>query len=211
MAITTSSGGNANIARVINIKTVEDCRNAYNQWAEQYDGELAQQDYVAPVRAAQEVIDAGASLDGTILDAGCGTGLCGVALASAGAKTIDGLDLSPGMLEVAAKTGVYRNLTPADLSKPIPDVQDDSYDVVTCVGTLTHGHVKPVPALREFVRMTKPSGFVVATIIEDVWESGGYAAEVQRLEGEGSVEVISSASKGYRKGVDAVFLVMRKL
>lgn len=211
MATKISYGGNATIERVINSKSVDDTRDAYDAWAEQYDGELADQDYVAPNTAAQETVSAGANITGEILDVGCGTGLCGVALAGAGAKAIDGLDLSPGMLTVAAKTGAYRKLSTADLSKPIPDVKDESYDVVTCVGTLTHGHVKPVPALAEFVRVVKKNGFVVATILEDVWDSGGYAAEVKRLGEQGFVEVVSTKSKSYRKGADAIFLVLKKL
>ena len=79
----------------------------------------------------------------------------------AGAKTIDGVDLSPGMLKIAEKAGIYRHLATADLSKKISDRGDASYDVVTCVGTLTHGHVGPVPALEEFARITRKDGVIV--------------------------------------------------
>lgn len=213
MSVKTSSGGSAGIERVYNTKTVEDCRVAYDEWAEQFNGDIALQDYVAPMHVARALVDAGAKLQGEILDAGCGTGLSGVALVNAGAKTMDGLDLSPGMLKVAAKTGIYRSLAPADLSKPIPDTRDESYDIVTCVGTLTHGHVKPVPALREFVRVVRRGGYIAATILDDIWESDGYAAEVKRLEEQKLVEVMSTASKDYRKaaGVSAMILVLRKV
>lgn len=213
MSVKTSYGGSAGIERVYNAKSVDEVKDAYNEWAEQFDGDIAHQDYVAPMHVARALVDAGANMQGLILDAGCGTGLSGVALVNAGAKTMDGLDLSSGMLKVAAKTGIYRSLAPADLSKPIPDVRDEMYDVVACVGTLTHGHVKAVPALREFVRVVKRGGYIAATILDDIWESDGYAVEVKSLEEQGLVEVVSTASKDYRKaaGVCAMILVLRKL
>lgn len=155
---------------------------------------------------------AGGNLAGEIFDAGCGTGLSGIALVSVGAKTIDGVDVSTGMLKGAEKTGIYRHLAPADLTKEIPDKKDESYDVVTCVGTLTHGHVGPIPALKEFVRITKKGGVIAATVLDDLWVSAGHEAEVKRLEHEGLVDVLSTEKDDYRKaaGVKARILVMRK-
>lgn len=214
MSVKTSSGGSAGIERVYNAKSVDECRNAYDAWAEQFDGDIALQDYVAPMHVARALIDAGADLTkAEILDAGCGTGLSGVALVNAGAKVMDGLDFSEGMLKMAAKTGIYRSLKPADLSKPIPETQDGSYDVVTCVGTLTHGHVKAVPALEEFVRVVRRGGFIGATILDDIWEADGYADEVKRLESRGLVKIVSTESKDYRKAADvsAMILVLKKM
>ena len=116
------------------------------------------------------------------------------------------------MLEIARQSGVYRNLAPADLTKEIPDQANDRYDLVACVGTLTHGHVGPVPALKEFVRIAKTGGMVAATILDDIWEPQGFKAEVDRLQGEGLVEVVSAESEWYRKGagVKARILILRK-
>ena len=65
----------------------------------------------------------------------------------------------------------------------------DSYDVVVCVGTLTHGHVGPA-AFGEFVRLARPGGTIVATVLDDIWDSGGYRAEVDRLAQMAMVEVL---------------------
>lgn len=83
---------------------------------------------------------------------------------------------------------------------------------MTCVGTLTHGHVDPSPALEEFIRITKPGGLIVATIIDDIWATHGYEAEVKRLHDTGLAEVLSTESKAYRQkaGVYAKILVLRK-
>lgn len=50
----------------------------------------------------------------SVLDLGCGTGLSGVALAPFAAR-MEGLDLSPRMLEEAARRGIYAALHEADL------------------------------------------------------------------------------------------------
>jgi predicted TPR repeat methyltransferase len=51
-----------------------------------------------------------------VLDLGCGTGLCGPLVAPQ-ADTIDGVDVSSGMLEQARKLGAYRDLVHADLGE----------------------------------------------------------------------------------------------
>ena len=71
---------------------------------------------------------------------GCGTGLAGQGLAGHGFVTIDGLDMSPEMMQVAARRGVYRNFIAADLNLAL-DMASETYDGASCSGTFTHGHV----------------------------------------------------------------------
>jgi predicted TPR repeat methyltransferase len=53
------------------------------------------------------------------IDFGCGTGVLGLALRDAGLRPpLDGLDLSPVMLDLARATGTYRHLLPANLLLP---------------------------------------------------------------------------------------------
>jgi predicted TPR repeat methyltransferase len=197
----TNTAGSAWLQRAYTLAGPDDARDLYDEWAESYDAELTgeTQGYVGPELAAQAVV-AAAGVEGEILDAGCGTGLVGVALADAGARRIDGVDLSPGMLARAKATGAYRRLAPADLSRPLPSPAD-AYDVVVCVGTLTHGHVGP-HAFGEFVRLTRPGGTIVATVLDDIWDSGGYRAEVDRLAQMAMVEVVSTDLVDYRRAAD---------
>ena len=209
---TTNTGGNPHLARAYSLTGPEEARALYDEWAASFDADITDesQGYVAPGLAAATVARV-AGLDGEILDAGCGTGLVGVELASLGARTIDGVDISPGMLARARETGVYRHLEPADLTHPLP-TPADAYDVVVCVGTLTHGHVGP-GALGEFARLTRPGGMVVATVLDDLWESGGFRAEAERLDQMGLVELREADLVGYRSGagVDARMLVLAVL
>ena len=208
--MTTSTGGDPHLERAYTLSGPDDARALYDEWADTYDADLTgeAQGYVAPSATADAVV-AAAGAGGEILDAGCGTGLVGLELQRRGVGTIDGLDLSPGMLERARATGAYRDLREADLTVAL-DVADDRYDAVVCVGTLTHGHVGP-SVLSEFVRVVRPGGFLVATVLDDIWESGGYRAEVDRLCAGDVLEAVSIEIAPYRSGqqVDCRLLVLR--
>ncbi|KAF2170799.1 hypothetical protein M409DRAFT_18772 [Zasmidium cellare ATCC 36951] len=212
--VTTSSGNNPLIAQIYAAQTPSELQTLYNSWASKYNQDLSEQDYQAPTHVAHAILKhfPGAR---TAFDAGCGTGLSGLALKASlsGLEVLDGVDLSEGMLEEARGTGVYTSLEPCDLTKPLDDAEDGAYDVVICVGTLTHGHVGPVPALGEFVRVVKEGrGVVAATVLDDIWEGEGFKREVERLEREGMVEVLGRESMPYRRaaGVHARVLVLRK-
>lgn len=207
----------SHLAKSYTLTDVNDTRALYDEWAINYDADLAKadQDYVGPASAAAHVlkylgvpqIDPNTEL----LDAGCGTGLVGVHLAQAGAKKIDGVDLSSGMLEVARKTGVYRSLDTADLSSPLVH-KDHTYDVVACIGTMTQGHVGPV-AIDEFARVTKPGGLIVATVLGYIYESDGYKDKVESLVNQGKVQLLTADEVDYRRGagVTARMIVLRVL
>ena len=71
-----------------------------------------------------------------ILDAGCGTGLVGSFVVDR-ARRMDGVDLSPAMLEKARKKRIYDNLYEGDLVAFFRSRPSD-YDVITAAGTLNH-------------------------------------------------------------------------
>lgn len=185
--------------RTYDLKTPEEHMKMYDEWAETYDSDVMGSStlYVGPKKTVEAVQAANGKLDGIVLDAGCGTGLSGVALAQAGAKTIDGIDVSPGMLKLARKTNVYRDLEVADMQVPLKQ-QSDKYDVVTCVGTFTTGHVHADPGLSELVRVLKKGGVLAATVYGALWKSEGFEAEVERLGKTGKVDVISTELTDYR-------------
>ncbi|KAI6086031.1 S-adenosyl-L-methionine-dependent methyltransferase [Hypoxylon rubiginosum] len=209
---TTLAPENVSLAKARGCQSREDCLSLYAQWAATYNVDLADasQNYIAPFLVADMALGFSSHAKGAILDAGCGTGLVGEGLARGGATTIDGLDLSPEMLKMAERTGAYRSLAVGDLTQRIA-IANDTYDIVTCVGTFTQGHVGPDPALGEFVRVTKKDGLILATVLGEIWKSGGYEAEVKRLEAEGLIDVISADLKDYRAGRDkANVIILRK-
>lgn len=115
------------------------------------------------------------------------------------------------MLDVARRSGAYKSLSTADMSKPLPN-KDASYAAVICIGTFTQGHVGP-EAISELVRVVEKGGFIVATVLDSIWESGGYEAAVTALAREGKVDVLSAEQEDYRRGaqVRARLVVLRVL
>ncbi|KAL2816308.1 S-adenosyl-L-methionine-dependent methyltransferase [Aspergillus granulosus] len=195
------------LARAYALSNTTEARILYNEWSAVYDTDLNDAGYASPCRAVETAIKHLPSRPSSseplkILDAGCGTGLVGTYLSTstlANQFVLDGLDLSSGMLSVARSKNIYTSLETADLNEPIPK-PEGSYDVVTCVGTLTEGHVGP-KVLEEFVRVVVPvTGIVVVTVHEKVWESGGFKGEVGRLEGEERVSVVSTEEFGILEG-----------
>lgn len=144
-------------------KTPAQNRDLYERWASTYEsGFINNRGYVYHERVAQVFVDHGGQ--GPVLDIGCGTGIVGEALAALGVAAIDGVDITPAMLERAkAKTisdgPVYRELLEADLTQTL-DIASGSYAGVISVGTFTVGHVGP-EAIDELVRVGR-SGAIYA-------------------------------------------------
>jgi SAM-dependent methyltransferase len=91
-------------------------------------------------------------------DLACGTGRTGAWLKTAGVQAIDGVDLTPAMLERAEARGVYRRLHLGDVAvTPLPAAE---YDLVTAV--LVDEHLPELGSLyREAARIVKPGGCLV--------------------------------------------------
>ncbi|PRZ44183.1 methyltransferase family protein [Antricoccus suffuscus] len=175
------------LKKVYGLTNTADAERVYDDWATTYDSDtVGGMGYVAPALAAERLASLTAP-GAVVLDAGCGTGLAGAELAKRADVVLDGVDLSPGMLDQARARGIYRNLSTADLTKPL-EPANDSYDAVLCVGTLTAGHVGPA-VLDELVRVTKPGGYVVATVHSFVWESEGFRAHLEELDAGTAVTV----------------------
>jgi len=154
-------------------------RQVYDAWAEQYEQDIRRWGYELPERMAillkQYLPPTEAT---TVLDTGAGDGLSGMALQQVGYKHIQGDDLSPGMLQIAKHRGCYEVTRVVDLSKPLP-YDKDSFDAVTCIGTLTY--VEPTAGtLQEFVRVTKPGGYILYSNRND--KADKWRDEEKRLE-----------------------------
>lgn len=155
----------------------------YDLWAKGYDDDLASWSYQAPTVVAQTVVSRHPEA-GSALDVGCGTGLVGRALRARGfAGHILGLDVSQTSREIAQHCGAYDSVEHADLQQRLP-LKDDSVDALVCVGVMTY--LPEVEAVwREFARVARPGGLVVATQREDLWHTRRCQAVVDRLQNQG--------------------------
>ena len=94
-------------------------RSTFDDFAESFDHSLQRLQYRAPqllcdALTAPDVLPRGTDL--TVLDLGCGTGLCGPLLRPM-ARQLVGVDLSPKMLSQAAARGVYDQLNCGELTE----------------------------------------------------------------------------------------------
>ncbi len=110
----------------------------FDRFASTFDEKLRKLDYCAPDLTAaavrKELGEPIAALD--ILDAGCGTGLCGP-LVRPFARCLDGVDLSPGMLEKANERGCYDDLQEAELTAFLASFTA-KYDLIISADTLCY-------------------------------------------------------------------------
>jgi len=153
-------------------------RHLFDQFSSDYDarmvGELG---YAAP-RILRELATfvMPALHDGAlnILDLGCGTGLAGAAFRQV-AKRLDGIDLSPSMVDRARRRGVYDRLSVGDV-EAIPN-GGERYDLIVAADTLVYlGDLSPVFAAAH--RVLKPAGFFLSTVEKD--EGEGFALGPKR-------------------------------
>ena len=162
-------------------------RERYDVWAADYDRDLDELKWSAPQAGAERC--AHFAKDGEeILDAGCGTGLVGVALAELGHTRIVGFDLSTGMLERSAERGVYSELHQGSLLDRLP-FDDGRFGSVVSVGVFTLGHVDG-SAFAELARVTASGGHVSFTFRDDAVDRLGYRAEQQRMIDSGVWELV---------------------
>ena len=121
-----------------------------------------------------------------------------------GYSNIDGVDFSQDMLNLIPK-GVYKSLDKIDLNKPLK-FENNKYDIVICVGTLTYGHVK-AHALNEFKRIIKNKGLICFTINEGIYEKYGFDKKIKELNDNKSWEIKEFFKSNYivNKGVNAWF------
>ncbi|MGQ0697762.1 MAG: tetratricopeptide repeat protein [Panacagrimonas sp.] len=148
-------------------------RTLFNGFAASFDSKLAHLEYRAPELiagvAASLLGEATASLD--VLDAGCGTGLLGP-LIHTYCKRLDGVDLSPGMLDRARPRAVYDELVEAELTAFLRR-RVQRYDVVASADTLCYfGALEEVFAAAHLA--LHPDGWLLFSVEHDSTQDAGF-------------------------------------
>jgi predicted TPR repeat methyltransferase len=139
-------------------------KNYYDNFATVYDEYLVTRlDYKCPRIIADELqkyqinhVD--------ILDLGCGTGLCGLALKHL-ANSLDGVDLSRQMLNVAQQRNIYDTLEENDIFE-FMRTRKTLYDVVVAGGLLEYIS-DPHSLFSAVVAVLRESGMFIFTAIEN--------------------------------------------
>ncbi|AIF48228.1 methyltransferase [Dyella japonica A8] len=139
-------------------------RNVFDGFADSFDEQLLKN---LGYRAPQVLMETMAAvLNGPnatlhVLDAGCGTGLCGPLLSPYAAHLV-GVDLSPGMVEKARARGGYDELAVAELTAYL-ERHPQQYDLVLSADTLVYfGDLQQVVAAAHAA--LRPGGWLGFTL-----------------------------------------------
>jgi predicted TPR repeat methyltransferase len=137
-------------------------RKLFDDSAGTFDADLARLAYRAPGLVTSTLARyAGERTLATVLDAGCGTGLCGPLLRPQCQK-LEGVDLSPQMLDRARARGCYDELVEAELCAFL-GARRNRYDAIVSADTLVYfGDLEPpLKAAREALRA---GGVLIVTL-----------------------------------------------
>jgi len=149
----------------------------FDSFASSFESKLERLSYRAPALIGAMLEDFGVErshhLD--VLDAGCGTGLCG-AIVAPFARRLVGVDLSEGMLAHAKDKNVYHALTKAELTEYLRD-HSEAFDLIVSADTLVYfGDLTGVIAA--LAGALRPNGLVVFTLEHAVADSVDYRLEL---------------------------------
>ena len=153
----------------------------FDSFASSFEAKLERLAYRAPALLTAAMEDSGLepSKSLAVLDAGCGTGLCGPLVAPY-ARRLLGVDLSKGMLAHAKEKKVYDALVKAELTDYLRKNRD-AFDLIVSADSLVYfGDLKSVFAAA--AGALRPNGLLVFTLEHAV---GGDSEIDYRLEFHG--------------------------
>jgi len=170
------------------ITNPDEAQEFYQGWAEGYDAEVAENEYITPQRCAEALIRHAAAPWAPIMDLGCGTGISGLALKAAGFECIDGYDFSPAMLDKAAEKSLYRDLRIADLSKPL-EIAEGVYQNAAAIGCVTPECMPPT-VLDEILSKLPQGGALAFSVNDRSAADGTITGRIMTLTDCGAADLV---------------------
>ncbi len=164
------TGRSEHLQSAFGAKSSQESGELYDSWAEDYERNVASWGYTTPAVAAGLFGRYVKPENGTVLDAGAGTGITGEILALLGYEDIVGIDVAPKMLELARRKGAYRQLREMELGGRL-DLPSDAFSAIVSTGVFTAGHAPP-ESFDELIRATRYGGYMIFSVRTDVYEEG---------------------------------------
>ncbi len=157
---------------------IVDVREGYGEWSRTYE-QTVQDEMDLHLLDGLRTVDWSAPR--LVLDLACGTGRIGAWLRKRCSAAVDGVDITPEMLEVARNKGVYRTLRIADVSNT--GLLAEAYDL--CIQSLADEHLPNLrPLYREVARITKSEGFFIIVGFHPQFLMAGMPTHFDRAPGE---------------------------
>jgi SAM-dependent methyltransferase len=157
---------------------IVDVQEGYGEWVRTYE-QTVQDEMDLHLLERLQTVDWSAPR--SVLDLACGTGRIGVWLRNRCPAVIDGVDLTPEMLEVASRTGIYRTLRIADVGHT--GLPTELYDL--SIQSLADEHLPDLaPLYREAARVTKTRGCFVIVGFHPQFLMAGMPTHFDRAPGE---------------------------
>lgn len=186
-------------------------RGYYDEWARDYDGDVAGAGYRAPQICARLLRQFRPDTSIRLLDAGCGTGLVGVELNRLGYTGVDGFDLSESMAERARANGCYSEVRgTVDMMQAAQAYAGRVYDAVLSAGVFTLGHVPP-EALFELLALSREGGLLVVSTRSQYYDVTGFQLILDELLRAGRIRILRQVRNAlYNHDGDGHYWVVEK-
>ncbi len=181
-------------------------QEGYGEWAATYESVVLD---VMDLRLLKRIQTVNWAQVGAAADLACGTGRIGVWLRQQGVGTLDGVDLTPAMLEQARAKAIYRELSLSDLRQT--PLRAAAYDLVT-VG-LADEHLPDLrPLYLETARIARPGGHFVLVGYHPFFSMLGMPTHYNRASGESvAVETYVHLFSDHVRAASAAGWTLREL
>ena len=176
------------VSKSYHAQSTEEQREAYDEWANHYEADLCAMGYRIPAVIASVFTRFVAAKASPILDAGCGGGIQTEPLVMLGYGPVVGIDLSPGMLEVARSKNIYAELKQATLGETL-NFPSNHFAAIISAGTITPKHA-PAHSFVELIRVAKPGASIIFSLRDDPLQEPEYPEMLEKLEAENKWESV---------------------
>ena len=157
---------------------IVDVREGYGEWVKTYEQTVHDE---MDLRLLDRLTTVDWSAARTVLDLACGTGRIAAWLRARSSAEIDGVDITPGMLDVARSKGSYRALHVAEVTST--GLPGGAYDL--CIQSLADEHLPDIRLLYlEVARVTKRGGHFVIVGYHPHFLMAGMPTHFNRASGE---------------------------
>ena len=121
----------------LNEELISYITSRYDKASSEYDQMIDDMEYKIPEWFNTKLAEIKLEPNWSVLELGCGPGNLGKIIKDHQKKlSLTGVDISPGMLEIAKKLKIYDHLLTKNLNTRMPELKNNKYDVVVALGFL---------------------------------------------------------------------------